>query len=79
MGWRDPAVDVPRVTYRRLQMLVEEVSYLADGEGLASWELREQVEQLIGRILDEYVRQHFEESTKAAAQLLTARRRESLK
>ncbi|WDL97781.1 hypothetical protein [Alicyclobacillus sp. ALC3] len=79
MGWRDPAVDVPRVTYRRLQMLVEEVMYFERENALASWELREQVEQLIGHILDEYVRQHFEESTKVAAQLLTARRRESLR
>lgn len=79
MGWRDPAVDVPRVTYRRLQMLVEEVVYFERDDAIATWEIREQVEQLIGRILDEYVRQHFEESTRAAAELLTGRRRELLR
>lgn len=78
MGWLDPAVEVNRVTYRRLEMLAEEVLFLEYEEAMPSWERREQVDALIQRILDEYIRQHFEESTRTAAQLLTARRRKAL-
>lgn len=74
MGWLDPAISVPRVTYRRLAALAEEIEYLESGDELETWEQRDRVEELITNILDEYVRQHFEESTKTAAKMLNMRR-----
>lgn len=79
MGWLDPSVTVPRVTMRRLEMLVDEVTYLDTEVELQSWERHEQVQQLVTQILDEYVRQHFEESTRMVARLMTTRRANALR
>lgn len=75
MGFFDPAISIPRVTYARLTMLVNEVSYLQEGEELTGFELRDTVDRFVGNILTEYVRQHFDESTKTAAEMIEQRRK----
>lgn len=50
-------------------MLVEELAYM-DDETLDGWALEARSEQFVQRIVDEYVRQYFEESTKGVAELL---------
>jgi|GEM_PF-4058805 len=74
MGFFDPTISVPRVTYARLRMLVNEVSYMEDGEELTGYDLSEAVDRFAANVLNEYIRQHFEESTKVAAILIHEKR-----
>jgi len=75
MGWFDPIIAVPGVTFNRLQLLVREVHYMEVGDELDSTDLRDETERFISKLLDEYARQHFEASTKVAAQLIVDKRR----
>jgi len=76
MGLLDPIIAVPRVTFRKLEQLVEDVVYLEDDEEVDGSTRRELAEQLATRILTEYVREHFEEQSQAVAQDMVRRRRD---
>lgn len=65
--WTASTVSVSRPIYRRLMMLTEEIITLNELDpGTKS--IRDLTDEFANRILHEYVRQHFEESTKIAAQ-----------
>ncbi|QQE81533.1 hypothetical protein [Alicyclobacillus sp. SO9] len=66
-------VGVERIIYQRVRGMCEEVYYLEKGDYPERWELDEMTEKAIAKILDEYVRQHFEESTRVAAQMFIER------
>ena len=77
MGWwSDELVAVPKVTFRRIVMMVEEIAYLEEGEELQGDALRTLAERLAVSILDEYVRGHFHESTHAAAKMMVERHKQ---
>ncbi len=67
--FKDVTVYIPKVVYRRFEMMTEEIHYLNDESGLSRIELADETEKIITNVLTEYVRQHFEESTKAAVQM----------
>ena len=66
--WTAESVYVPRAVYRRLKMLAEEINTLDGHVDI------ENVDELVAEILTEYCRQHFEESTKAVAQMFKCSR-----
>jgi hypothetical protein len=68
--WSDQIISIPKVTFRRFCWLAEELYYLTYDEELSGSEARDEAEKIIINVLDEYVRQHFEESTKLAVNLL---------
>lgn len=72
--WTDVTILVPKVTFKKLEDLVEEVFYLECDERLGVDGRRELAEQLAARVLDEYVTEYFGESTKAAAQMFRSRK-----
>ncbi|MCL6453534.1 MAG: hypothetical protein K6T78_07890 [Alicyclobacillus sp.] len=76
MGILNPLVRVPRITWRKLEQLVEDVVYLEDGEAMRSWELHELTEQLARSILTEYVREQFDAQVEAVAKDMVRRRRD---
>jgi len=76
MGWLDPIIEVPRVTFQKLEDLVEEVYFLEEDEELDSSSRKELAEKLAQRVLNEYVVEYFGASTKAAAVMFKNRRRE---
>jgi hypothetical protein len=69
MAWNDAIINVSRVTFRRFMMLAEEIYNLNYGMELSGFELKEVTEEIIQNVLDEYIRQHFEESTKSAVKM----------
>ena len=70
-----PVVTIPKPTWRRVQMLVSEIAYMQEEEEVSGLELDGLTEKFIQRIVDEYVRQYFEESTRAAATVVLKRRK----
>lgn len=70
-----PVVTIEKPTWRRIEMLVNELSYMEDGEELQGLDLESATEKYIQNIVDEYARQYFEESTRAAAELVNSRRK----
>lgn len=73
MGFLDPVVTINKPLWRRVRMLVGEISYMNDGEELSNLDLDHLSEKFIQRIVDEYIRQYFEESTRSAAEILSRR------
>ncbi len=75
MGWwsADEIVSVPEVLYERFILMAKEVYYLNYDEKIDGLEAKQEAESLIRNVLNEYVRQHFEESTKAAVQMAIGR------
>lgn len=71
-----PVVTIPKPTWRRIEMLVGEIAYMQDGEEVTGLDLEHMTEKFIQRIVDEYARQYFEESTRTAAELVRTRRKE---
>lgn len=71
MGWfrHQRYININLVTFKRFCMIAEEVHYLNYDEELTDVECRNEAESMIQKVLDEYVRQHFEESTKNAIKL----------
>ncbi|MCL6443648.1 MAG: hypothetical protein K6T83_09365 [Alicyclobacillus sp.] len=75
MGFFDPAIDVPKVIFRKFEQLVEEVAYIEAGREVDAQERRDLAKQLCVRVLEEYVDQHFRESTRSAAEMFLNRKR----
>jgi hypothetical protein len=76
MGWwSDVVISVPKVTFRKLEDLVEEVYYLEADEELDKHSRRDLAEQLAQRVLEQYVQEYFGEATKAAAEMFRSRHR----
>lgn len=73
MGWLDPIIAVPRITFKKLEELVEEVYFLETDEELDGRSRKELAEKLAQRVLNEYVVEYFGESTKVAAQMFRNR------
>jgi hypothetical protein len=73
--WTDVVISVPKVTFRKLEDLVEEVYYLEADEELDKHSRRDLAEQLARHVLDQYVREYFGDSTKAAAEMFRNRYR----
>lgn len=67
--WREKIIGIERPVYNRIREMMDEVYYFERGEYPSSAELDELAEEAVVKILEEYVRQHFEESTKAAARM----------
>jgi len=76
MGLLDPIISVPRITFRKLEQLVEDVVYLEDDEEVDHSTRREMAEKLAVTIITEYVREQFEEQSQAVAQDMVRRRKE---
>lgn len=76
--WTDAVVGIPKVTFRRYVMLAEELYYLEYDEELSSSEAKEEAEKIILRVLDEYIRQHFEESTRLAVEMVVGKKKHRL-
>lgn len=77
MSWfNDTPIGVPRPTWRRLVMLVEEVSHIEYDEELGTDDIRKLAERLAVSVIDEYVKQHFRESTQEAAKRLVSRHKQ---
>ncbi len=68
--WTQAVISVPKVTFRRFVMLAAELYYLNYDKELSGSEAQEEAEKIILNVLDEYIRQHFEESTRFAVNLL---------
>jgi hypothetical protein len=68
--WSDAVISVPQVTFRRFCWLAEELYYLEYDEALSGRDAKEKAEEMMRYVLDEYVRQHFEESTRLVVNLL---------
>ena len=62
-------VGVERPIYHRIREMVNEIYYFREGDYPPRWELDDLTDKAISNILGEYVRQHFEESTKTAARM----------
>lgn len=73
MGFMDPIVSINKSLWRRIEMIVCEVEYMQSGEELRGIELEEECQDFVRKIVDEYIRQYFEESTRSVAELLTRR------
>lgn len=71
-----PVVRIPKPTWRRIAMLVNEISFMQNGEELEGLDLESTTEAFIQRIVDEYVHQYFEESTRTAAELVVRRQQQ---
>lgn len=70
MGWwSDELITVPKVTFRRLVLIVEEVESVSGEDVFPGLGPREKAGQLAARILEEYVRQHFRDSTRQVAEM----------
>ncbi len=71
MGWwsADEIVGVPEVLFERYVLMAKEVYYLNYDEKIDGLEAKLEAETLIRNVLNEYIRQHFEESTKVAVQM----------
>jgi len=76
MGLLDPIITVPRITFRKLEQLVEDVVYLEDDEEVDHSTRRELAEKLAVTIITEYVREQFEVQSQAVAQDMVRRRKE---
>lgn len=72
--WSDVVISVPKVTFRKLEDLVEEVYYLEAYEELDGRGRKELAEKLAVRVIEQYVTEHFGESTKAAAEMFRHRK-----
>lgn len=71
MGWwSDELIAVPKVTFRRLLLIVEEVESISGEDVFPGLGSREKTGLLAARILEEYVRQHFGDSTKQVAEMM---------
>ncbi|KPV42038.1 hypothetical protein [Alicyclobacillus ferrooxydans] len=77
--WNEAVIGVPRVTWKKIEDLVDEVYYMEQGDELESHERRDLAERLAVHILEEYVQQYFGESAKVAAEMFRQRRRERQK
>lgn len=76
MAWIfSPLLRVPPVVFRKFETLVEEVSYIEGGREVDNTERRILAEELMVRILNEYVDQHFRESARSAAEMFINRKR----
>ncbi|MFB5191998.1 hypothetical protein [Alicyclobacillus fastidiosus] len=76
MAWIfSPILNVPRVTMKKFEDLVEEVTYIESGRELDGTQARVMAEQLMIRVLNEYVDQHFGESARSAAEMFINRKR----
>jgi hypothetical protein len=71
--WSDVVISVPKVTFRKLEDMVEELHYFDNDEELDSRGRKELAEQLAQKVLAEYVDEYFGESVKAAAQMFRNR------
>lgn len=74
--WTEKVIGVPRLTFKKLEDLVDEVYFLEADEEIDRSSRSEMAEKLAVRVLTDYVHEYFEESTKAAAQMFRNRRRE---
>jgi hypothetical protein len=70
----DPVVTIPKPIWGRIEMLVKELAYMRNDDELNGFQLERSCEEFVRRIVDEYIRQYFEESTRAAAELVHKRR-----
>lgn len=74
--WTDAIISVPRVVFRKLEDLVEDVVYLETDEEIDHRTRKELAEQLAVRIVTEYVREQFEEQHRTVAQDMVNKRKE---
>lgn len=72
--WTDVIIAVPKVTFRKLEDLAEEIYFLESDEELDNRGRKELAEQLAQKVLNEYVTEYFGESTKAAAEMFRNRK-----
>lgn len=76
MAWIfSPTLNVPRVTMKKFEDLVEEVVYIEAGKEVDNTERRVMAEELMLRVLNEYIDQHFRDSARSAAELFINRKR----
>lgn len=76
--WSDVVISVPKVTFRKLEDLAEEVYYLETEEELDRRGRKELAEKLVQKVLAEYVDEYFGESAKAAAQMFRNRQERNM-
>jgi hypothetical protein len=71
----DPIVTISKPTWRRVEMLVEELAFMQGRGELNGFQLERQTQEFIQGIVYEYVSQFFKESTRSAAELIHQRRK----
>jgi hypothetical protein len=76
--WSDVVISVPKVTFRKLEDLAEEVYYLETEEELDRRGRKELAEKLVQKVLAEYVDEYFGECAKAAAQMFRNRQERNM-
>jgi hypothetical protein len=76
--WSDVVISVPKVTFRKLEDLVEEVYYLEADEELDGLGRKELAEKLAVSVIEQYVTDYFGESAKAAAEMFRHRKERNM-
>jgi hypothetical protein len=71
--WTDVVISVPKVTFRKLKDLVEELYYFESGEELDGRCRKELAEKLAVRVIEQYVAEYFSACTRAAAEMFRSR------
>jgi hypothetical protein len=71
----DPVVTISKPTWKRIEMLVEELAFMQGYGELNGFQRERQAEDFIRSIVDEYISQYFKESTRSAAELVHQRRK----
>lgn len=74
--WTDSVISVPRVTFRKLEELVEEVVYMEAGDEMGSRDRKTMAEELAVNVLNQYVDQYFGEGARSAAEMFLNRKRQ---
>jgi hypothetical protein len=77
--WDEVIIGVPKVTWRKLEQLVEEVVYLEIGESVSRQSRYDFAQQLAVKVLTEYVQERYDDAIRSVAEDFKRKRRDKLR